>query len=143
MKSLKVSLGLVSVLVAVAAMAVPPGTADEIRERLQPFGELCRAGENCATGGAGAGAAAASAGAAMSGQQVYNQFCGTCHGAGVAGAPVTGDAAAWQPRIAKGMDVLWQHTQNGFNAMPPKGTCMACSDEELRAAMDYLVEQGQ
>jgi cytochrome c5 len=56
---------------------------------------------------------------------------------------VLGDAAAWQPRIDKGMDTLWQHTLNGLNAMPPKGTCMACSDEELRAAMDHMVGQVQ
>jgi cytochrome c5 len=56
---------------------------------------------------------------------------------------VLGNAAAWEPRLAKGMDTLWEHTVNGFNAMPPKGTCMSCSDEELRAAMDYMVEEAQ
>jgi cytochrome c5 len=134
-------LGALCAVFTVSALAdrVPPGTEDEIRERLQPFGELCRAGDECGSGGQ-----AASAGSGgMSGEQVYNQFCGTCHAAGVAGAPVLGDPAAWQPRIDKGMDTLWQHTLNGLNAMPPKGTCMACSDEELRAAMDHMVGQVQ
>lgn len=142
MKSLKLLFGLISVLLAanVAADRVPPGTDQEIRDRLEPFGAICRTGEDCATGGA---AAAAAATGPRSGQEVYDQFCATCHAAGISGAPKFGDAAAWEPRIAKGMDTLWDHTLNGFNAMPPKGTCMGCSDDELRDAMDYLVENAQ
>jgi cytochrome c5 len=140
-KSLKVLFGLMAILASLGAMAqqVPPGSDDEIRERLRPFGQLCRPGDECAAGAA----MAAAPGGTMSGEQVYNQFCGTCHLAGVAGAPVLGDTAAWQPRIAQGMDTLWDHTLNGINAMPPKGTCMACSDDDLRAALDYMVEQAQ
>jgi len=134
--------------VPAAADRVPPGTDDQIRERLQPFGALCRAGDDCGSGAAAAqggapaaGDMASAAGGAMSGEQVYNQFCGTCHNAGVAGAPVLGEAAAWESRLAKGMDTLWDHTLNGFNAMPAKGTCMGCSDEELRSALDYMVAE--
>lgn len=142
MKSLKVWFGLVSVLGALTALAdlVPPGPDDEIRARLEPFGELCRQGEDCVVGPATAGGEVGAT-AGLSGEQVYNQFCGTCHNAGVAGAPVLGDPDAWAPRVAKGMDTLWDHTLNGFNAMPAKGTCMSCSEDELRAALDYMVEQ--
>ena len=144
MKSAKFLLGLVVMSWAAAAAAdrVPPGTDDDIRERLEPFGQLCRAGDDCG-GGAAGGAAMAGSGGAMSGEQVYNQFCGTCHNIGVAGAPKVGDVAAWEPRLAKGMDTLWDHTLNGFNAMPAKGTCMGCSDDELRAALDYIVGQAE
>lgn len=144
MKISKLLIGMLATLVSSVALAdrVPPGTDEEIAERLQPFGELCRSGEPCASvagggpsGGEGAGGASA--------EQVYNQFCATCHAAGVAGAPVLGNAEAWQPRIAKGMETLWDHTLNGFNAMPPKGTCMDCSEEELRATLDYMLEQVQ
>jgi cytochrome c5 len=140
-KILKGLFGLIAVLAGLTALAqlIPPGTDDEIRERLRPFGQLCRPGDDCAIGAAQPGAELA--GAAMSGEEVYNQFCGTCHQAGVAGAPVLGDADAWQPRIAQGMDTLWDHTLNGINAMPPKGTCMACTDDDLRAALDYIIEQ--
>lgn len=131
-----------------AADRVPPGTDEQIRERLQPFGQLCRAGEDCGAGGQAsqgstpaAGDMASAGGGAMSGEQVYNQFCGTCHNAGVAGAPVLGDGEVWESRLAKGMDTLWDHTLNGFNAMPAKGTCMGCSDEELRNALDYMVAE--
>jgi len=138
-KSLKtwVALGLGIGLVTAVAHAVPPGTADEIRARLQPSGTLCRAGQDC-----GVVAAVASA-EPLSGEQVYNQFCFACHTTGVAGAPVLGDAEAWAPRLAQGMDLLWEHTVNGINAMPAMGTCMACSDEELRASVDYMLADVQ
>ncbi|HEX7037369.1 MAG TPA: cytochrome c5 family protein [Pseudomonadales bacterium] len=141
MKGWKLLMVMLSLFGTAAAVAerVPPGTAEEIRERLQPFGTLCRPGDPCAQSAATAGAE----GGAMSGQQVYDQFCSACHGTGVAGAPKFGDAAAWGPRLDKGMDTLWQHTLNGFNAMPPRGTCIACSEEELRGALDYLVGQVQ
>ena len=141
MKICKLCVGTLLLLGTGLAVAerVPPGTEEEIRARLEPFGELCRTGDPCA-----ADTATAAAGeGGMTGEQVYSQFCGTCHAAGIAGAPVTGQADAWQPRIAKGMDTLWEHTLNGFNAMPPKGTCMACSEEELRGAMEYMVEQAR
>ncbi len=56
------------------------------------------------------------------------------------GAPKKGDAAAWEARVAQGMDVLLDHAIKGFNAMPPKGTCMACSDDEIKAAIDFMLE---
>lgn len=119
----------------VTAEVVPPGTDDDIRARLQPFGDLCRAGEDCGQ------AAAAVASGPLSGEAVYNQFCVACHATGVGGAPMLGAADAWASRIDQGMDTLWDHTLNGINAMPPKGTCMSCSDDELRGAMDYMVGQ--
>ncbi len=119
------------------AEVVPPGTNDEIRERLQPFGDLCRAGEDCGQ------ATAAAASGPLSGDEVYGKFCFACHMTGVGGAPMLGAGDAWAPRIAKGVDTLWEHTLNGFNAMPARGTCMTCSDDELRAALEYMVGQAQ
>lgn len=68
----------------------------------------------------------------------YNRACAVCHAAGVAGAPVTGDAAAWEPRLAKGMDALMASVKNGLKAMPPKGMCFDCSDEEYRELIEYM-----
>jgi cytochrome c5 len=68
----------------------------------------------------------------------YNKSCVVCHDQGVAGAPKTGDAAAWEPRIAKGMDALMASVKNGLNAMPPMGMCFDCSDDEYVALIKYM-----
>jgi cytochrome c5 len=128
---------LVVILASVWVFALPPGTNDEISERLTPFGSVCRSGDDCGVVAAGA------ASGPLSGQQVYDQFCFACHATGVGGAPLFGDAAAWEPRVAKGLDELMASTLNGVNAMPAKGTCMNCSDDELNAAVDYMIEQTQ
>jgi cytochrome c5 len=119
------------------ADAVPPGTNDDIRERLAPFGNLCRAGDDCGTT-----AAVADTGP-LSGEDVYNQFCFACHATGASDAPIFADVEAWAPRIAKGMDELMNSTINGIGMMPAKGTCMNCSDDDLQAAVDYMVESSQ
>ena len=80
--------------------------------------------------------------ASVDGQKIYQASCQACHVAGVAGAPKQGDKEAWAPRIAKGNDAMLSSVKNGLNAMPPMGACMSCSDEDLRAAIAYLVEQG-
>ncbi len=72
------------------------------------------------------------------GEKIYETKCTVCHATGVAGAPIFGNAAAWKPRVAKGMNVLFDHVKNGYNAMPPKGTCMECTDEDLKAAIGYI-----
>lgn len=123
------------VALAPLASAVPPGTADDIRERLKPAGTLCRAGDDCGT------ATAAAASGPLSGEQVYNQFCFACHASGVSGAPILGDADQWAPRVAKGMEALMDSTLNGLNAMPAKGTCATCSDEELQAAVEHMLPE--
>jgi len=83
----------------------------------------------------------------LSGPQVYNQACVACHGSGVAGAPKTGDAAVWGSRIAQGNDTLREHAINGYQGatgyMPPKGGRTDLSDDEILAAMDYMLEQAR
>lgn len=73
--------------------------------------------------------------------QIYNRSCISCHAAGSGGAPRTGDQAAWQPRIAKGMEVLIAHTMEGFNGMPPKGMCMDCTAEQMEPLIRYMAQQ--
>jgi cytochrome c5 len=84
----------------------------------------------------------------MTGPQVYNAACIVCHQPGVAtGAPTIGDVAAWAPRIAQGMDTLYMHALQGLQGatgfMPPKGGRVDLSDDEIKAAVDYLVEQAK
>lgn len=114
-------------------------------ENIKPVGEVYIAGES-EPEAAATPATTADAGAAagpLSGEQVYNNYCLACHGTGAAGAPKTGDAAVWAPRIAAGMDSLLANATNGLNAMPPKGLCMACSDAELQGAIEYMVSSSQ
>ena len=73
------------------------------------------------------------------GATVYNTVCMACHAGGVAGAPKTGDKAAWAPRIATGNAAMLTTATNGKGAMPPRGGAADLSDAELKAAVDYLV----
>jgi cytochrome c5 len=68
-----------------------------------------------------------------------------CHTTGAGGAPVLGDVAAWADRIAKGTDVLYASGINGVpgTGMIAKGGCMACSDEEINAAVDFMIAGSQ
>lgn len=84
--------------------------------------------------------APAAAMAERSGEELYNTKCAVCHAAGVAGAPLYGNAEAWAPRAAKGIDALLVSATNGLNAMPPKGMCMDCSDSELKSAIQFMLD---
>lgn len=81
------------------------------------------------------------AAAAVDGKAIYEKTCAVCHVAGVAGAPKTGDKAAWAPRVKQGMDALYASTIKGKGAMPPKGGAAQLSDDQVKAAVEYLVGQ--
>jgi len=82
----------------------------------------------------------------LSGEEAYVS-CGACHDAGIAGAPATGNVAAWSDRIAQGIDTLYEHAIQGFQGsvgyMPAKGGNAALSDESVKAAVDYMIEKSQ
>ena len=107
-----------------------------VMERLKSPAAVCVMGDPCAEN-LGAAPVAASA---RTGDQVYNGACAACHNTGAAGAPKTGDAAGWAGRVDKGMDTLVSHVINGYNAMPAKGLCMDCSDQELADAVSYMLD---
>ncbi len=77
------------------------------------------------------------------GQAVYQNACIACHATGAGGAPLLGDTAAWPDRIAQGRDVLVDHAINGFTGsagvMLPKAGRADLSDEEVTAAVDYMI----
>jgi len=138
----RVTLFLAAVGLATAAVAVD--LTDEqraaIEERIKPAGEVCLQGDS----GCGGAVASASAGP-RSGEDVYNGACMACHTTGAGGAPVLGDVAAWADRIAKGTDALYDAGVNGVpgTGMIAKGGCMNCSDEEIYAAVDYMIAGSQ
>lgn len=82
---------------------------------------------------------------AADGEKVFNASCSACHSTGAAGAPKIGDKAAWGPRIAKGKEALYNAALKGVpgTAMMARGTCGACSDDDLKAAVDYMVAKSK
>ena len=72
-------------------------------------------------------------------KQMYDSKCGLCHISGVANAPKLDDKEAWEARAAQGMDALLATAKKGKGAMPPMGTCMECSDEDLTKLIEYMI----
>lgn len=111
-----------------------------VEQRIKPVGELVK------FDGAPPPVAAAVTTVALkakSGEEVFNGACVACHGAGIAGAPKTGDKALWAPRIAQGVNALYEHAIKGFKTMPAKGGQVALSDDEVKAAVDYQVAKSR
>lgn len=77
--------------------------------------------------------------AAMTGEQVYQKVCITCHGYGLAGAPQTGKKNPWAPLIAEGYDDLVGSALTGIRMMPPKGGAPELYDIEVARAVNYMV----
>lgn len=137
---LVVGLGIASAAVAQSARQA------QISERLAPVGQVCLAGEPCASAAGGSAGAAASAGGADAGAfnvtGAYDQYCAMCHGTGMAGAPLRGDADHWTARLADvGIDTVVTNAIDGINAMPPRGMCNTCSDEEIAELVDHLIDE--
>lgn len=111
----------------------------QLAERIKPVGELALAS---ATAVANAVIPTASANA---GEATYNQACMSCHAAGVAGAPKTGDKAAWAPRIAKGNDAMYNVALKGKpgTAMMAKGGQAQLKDADVKAAVDFMVSKSK
>ncbi len=90
-------------------------------------------------------AAPASGGALKSGEEIYKTVCTTCHGQGIAGAPKTGDKAAWSPHVKEGLAALAKNAINGIQSpkgvMPPRGGSPSLSDWEVTAAVVYMANQ--
>lgn len=126
-----------------------PTVQAAISARLEPVGRVLLMGDaELAAAAAAAVAAPTPVDTVMTGPQVYNAACIVCHQPpGTGGAPPVGDVAAWAPRIAQGMDTLYMHALEGFQGtagfMPAKGGRVDLSDDEIRAAVDYLVEQSR
>lgn len=115
----------------------------KVAERIQPVGQIA-IGEEPQTQTASAATSGSQETGMASGESVYQNTCSACHASGVAGAPVFGNSEAWADRIAKGKETLYQHALNGFQGdagvMPAKGGNSGLSDEEVKAAVDHMVD---
>lgn len=119
-----------------------PAVRAAVNERIAPVAKVAVSGQdNSAL--APIQQASATPAADLGGEEVYNMACVACHGAGVAGAPKFGDAAAWSPRLTKGMDTLNKHSIEGFQGeagfMPAKGGRIDLSNKSILNAVDYMV----
>lgn len=123
---------------------------ETVEDRIRPLARVAVAGQDNSAlaiedtrGGEGPSVAAVP----KSGTEVYDQACVACHGAGIAGAPKMGDAAAWGPRIAKGKETLYKHAIEGFQGeaglMPAKGGRPDIPDDLIRAAVDHMLAQSK
>jgi len=163
------ALALPTALTLVAGVLGSPAFAQSAAENIQPVGQVCLAGQPCVgqpvAGGAPGPNSAAPAAEPVPAQAApadpapaatqtasssardfdaaatYNQYCMACHMTGAAGAPQLDDEEAWNTRLEKGMDAVMQNVINGIGAMPARGLCNDCNDEQLRAIVDYMVSQ--
>lgn len=144
-------------------MQIDPDSAamseEAVAKRLKPVGEVSLLGDADSTAGgdtmtatampepaetmSAAAPADSATAAAGGGEQVFNSVCQTCHVAGLAGAPKTGDVSAWAPRIAQGIDTLYASVINGKGVMPAKGGAVGSSDADIKAAVDIMVSKSK
>jgi cytochrome c5 len=153
-------------LLAALVMATTVAKAQQaIEDNIRPVARVCLEGQPCVGSLAGNYAATVVATPAVSAVQIpeaaaaervlevaaaesafdaaakYQMTCFACHSTGAAGAPVTGDSEAWAERMDKGMEAVMANAINGINAMPAKGMCMDCSDDNLVSLVEYMLDQ--
>jgi cytochrome c5 len=126
--------GLMFVCAVSASHADTPATRDAlILQNTAPVGIVDVAG----------GSTAPVAAATMSAEDRYKASCAACHDSGAAGAPKLGVKALWAARLAEGEETLVQHAIKGYNAMPAKGLCPTCSDDEIRGVVEYMISKAK
>ena len=136
-------------LVALAALSLALGACGDKKSTeaaapsAAPSAAPAPAPETPAAAAAPADAAPAPVADSGLGKSAYNKTCALCHAAGVAGAPKPGDKADWGPRIAQGKDTLYKHALEGFTGakgmMPARGGNSKMADDDVKAAVDYMV----
>jgi cytochrome c5 len=138
-----------TVVVLLAANLIDPREAEMnaaqvklAQQRIEPVGQL-NLKSNPQQPVAEAPMVIASAADESSGKQVYSGLCQACHATGAGGAPLVGDAKAWQPRLAQGVQALYRSAINGKGAMPPKGGNPTLADVEIKAAVDYMLQMSK
>lgn len=137
MNLMKKMLAAPAAVLALWAVTAQATTDEAIAERLKPVGEVCIMGEECKGVGA---VAAVAGGGARTADDIVTKHCSACHATGVLDAPKIGDTAAWKKRADEqgGLDGILARAISGINAMPPKGTCADCTDDELREAIQKM-----
>jgi len=132
-KLLLIAIPSLAILIPIAAAKLTGSLSeDAITERMQPMGKV-----NVENAGAtNAPAAVAGVGGP---KDIFEHNCKMCHATGLAGAPKFGNKADWAPRIAQGEDTLVKAAISGIRAMPPKGNCLQCTEADIKATVEYMI----
>lgn len=111
----------------------------QIQQRIQPVGKVHVQDQN-GDAAVAEEEVAAKVETKVAGQDTYEQYCITCHRDGLAGAPKFHNENDWKPRLSgRTVDDLVASSIKGLNAMPAKGTCVECSEADLKAAIQYML----
>lgn len=112
----------------------------QIQQRIQPIGKVRVQEDGNSASSAEAQETVEKVEKKAPGQAIYEQYCIVCHRDGLAGAPKFHDVNDWKPRLSvKTIDELVASSVKGLNAMPAKGTCVECTDDDLKAAIQYML----
>ena len=126
--------------VAIAAVAISPDdvSRQKIADRIAPVTKICLVGQPCAE--VSPVAEQSDQTGPRSGSEIFAKHCTVCHSTGIAGAPKKGDTVAWNERLKKegSFNKLVTQAIKGLGAMPPKGTCADCDEEEIGNALEYM-----
>lgn len=110
----------------------------QLLERIQPVGKVHVEGTTSQT--TPSTAQPIESNSKKPGEEIYKTYCSTCHQSGLAGAPKFQDKNDWAPRLkAKDRASLTASAIKGLNAMPAKGTCSTCSDQDIQEAIQYMI----
>ena len=137
MKKMVMTISAALAFAAVALTATAAMDDASIRERTMPVGSVCVEGDECGS------ASAAVASGPRDPEELYNGVCAGCHTSGALGAPKFGDAADWSARMDQGLEQVIANAIGGIGAMPPKGTCSSCSDDDIANAVKYMVDNSK
>ncbi len=154
MKSRVIALFAASTLISPGLAISDHNSAESLAKRVGAVGSLkIMTEDEAAAARAEAAATAATAttevaaAGPVNGESVYNTACFACHNTGVAGSPTIGDIPTWEPRIAQGLEVLLDHAINGFQGatgvMPARGGYASLTDEQVSAAVEYMIQASQ
>ena len=109
-----------------------------IEKRITPVGQVCVEDQECSE--ISSLVIESVLGLTRTGEEIYGSACQTCHGIGLAGAPMFGEKISWGDRANKDLDKLVETVTNGLNGMPPMGMCMDCTQEELTNSVQYMLD---
>lgn len=135
---------------AVLVLCLPLATAHAVvseraraamSERVAPVGEACIQGTACAKTAVVSSVRDTGAGA-RSPEQIYQSVCSVCHDTGAGGAAKLTEKEKWvAKRVARTVEEIYRSAIDGRNAMPPRGNCLDCSDEDIKRTVDYMLER--